>query len=249
MGTDPSPPPLESLRGVSFGPVCHHIDRGSLAEFAALGGGTGPPVPLAYATVPLCGLAPRLRQHPALRDAALVLVELQLQQEEALREGPVAAQGVVADVEDRGSLVGLVLLGRVEGVAFRLRFVVPRQPPSTPAVQPESARPPAPGLPLQGASMDQLRRWAALSGDTATEHLEPEAARRLGLSAPSVPGMLALSWVLREHPETSQVRARFRRPLLVDSACSLDVQGARFSLSDPLGAVLTGSTAPRPMKG
>ncbi len=236
---------LNALLHARLGPLDARLDRAELAELEALGGAATPPLPLACSVVPLGGFAPRLRSRLETVQRPLVLVELALKQHAPLEAGLVRADGAVTEIQSRGRFTGLVAEGEVAQIAFRLRFVIDHHGQASQGAPPPPDEPEGPGQLLPGARAEQIDRWAALSGDHAPEHLSLEAARRAGLPAPSVPGMLALTWVLAGTPAATEVYARFRRPLLLGRPTRLERRGHRLSLRDAEGPVLTVTLGPR----
>ena len=84
-------------------------------------------------------------------------------------------------------------------------------------------------------SLDDLRRYASASGDDNPIHLDPELARRAGLAAPPVHGMLLMSqfeptlaiW----RPDLALIRlsGKFLRPIFVGETTELSGRVAQVS--------------------
>ncbi|QXX76400.1 MaoC family dehydratase [Methylovirgula sp. HY1] len=94
-------------------------------------------------------------------------------------------------------------------------------------------------------SLDDLQRYASASGDDNPIHLDPELARRAGLAAPPVHGMLLMSQFAPAlaiwRPDLTLVRlsGKFLRPIFV---------GETAELSGRVVQVATGATSDEPPK-
>ncbi len=109
-----------------------------------------------------------------------------------------------------------------------------------------SGNPPRPGekIPPRVVRFDlaDLRRYAEASGDDNPIHLDAAVARRAGLEAPPIHGMLLMSafepaldawradWMLR------QLSAKFLRPVFAGE--SVEISGRIVETSDGSGALL-----------
>ncbi len=100
--------------------------------------------------------------------------------------------------------------------------------------------------PFGPCGMDDLRRYAAVSGDDNPIHLDPELARRAGLPAPPVHGMLLMSRFVPAlaiwRPDLALIRlsSKFLRPIYVDETgrtfrtCRADRPGRAKKISAAL---------------
>lgn len=94
---------------------------------------------------------------------------------------------------------------------------------------PPSAPPLGERLPLRGLrfDLDALRRYAAASGDDNPIHIDADLARRVGLEAPPVHGMLLMgalepaisAW--RPDLRLQKLAAKFLRPLLAGESVEM----------------------------
>lgn len=96
-----------------------------------------------------------------------------------------------------------------------------------------------PGQPLKPCSMDDLRRYAAASGDDNPIHLDPELARQAGLPGPPVHGMLLLSRFVPAlaiwRPDLALIRlsGKFLRPICVEESGELSGRIAQIAAGTP----------------
>jgi acyl dehydratase len=95
--------------------------------------------------------------------------------------------------------------------------------------------------PFKPCGMDDLRRYAAASGDDNPIHLDPELARRVGLPAPLVHGMLLMSRFVPAltiwRPDLALIRlsSKFLRPIFIDEPGELSGRVAQITPGDSSG--------------
>ncbi|HEY1735060.1 MAG TPA: MaoC family dehydratase [Methylovirgula sp.] len=88
-------------------------------------------------------------------------------------------------------------------------------------------------------SMDDLRRYAAVSGDDNPIHLDPALAQRAGLPGPPVHGMLLMASFVPAlalwRPDLKIVRLsnKFIRPVLVDETGEISGRVAQVIPGEP----------------
>ncbi len=88
-------------------------------------------------------------------------------------------------------------------------------------------------------SMDDLRRYAAASGDDNPIHLDPALAQRAGLPGPPVHGMLLMSRfvpalaVWRPDLKLIRLSSKFLRPIFVDETGELSGRVAQILTGEP----------------
>jgi acyl dehydratase len=87
--------------------------------------------------------------------------------------------------------------------------------------------------------MDDLRRYAAASGDDNPIHLDRELARRVGLPGPPVHGMLLMSRfvpalaVWRPDLKLIRLSSKFLRPIYVSETGELSGRVAQILTGEP----------------
>ena len=97
-------------------------------------------------------------------------------------------------------------------------------------------------MPFGPCNMDELRRYALVSGDDNPIHLDPELARRAGLPAPPVHGMLLMSRLLPAlaiwRPDLKIVRLsnKFLRPIFVNETGEFSGRIAQVTPGDSSGS-------------
>ena len=89
--------------------------------------------------------------------------------------------------------------------------------------------------------MDELRRYSLVSGDDNPIHLDPELARRAGLPAPPVHGMLLMSRLVPAlavwRPDLTIIRLsnKFLRPVFVNEGGEFSGRVAQVTQGDSSG--------------
>ncbi|MGH6678763.1 MAG: MaoC family dehydratase [Bradyrhizobium sp.] len=96
-------------------------------------------------------------------------------------------------------------------------------------------------LPFTPCNMDELRRYSLASGDDNPIHLDPELARRAGLPAPPVHGMLLMSRLVPAlavwRPDLTIIRLsnKFLRPIFVNEGGEFSGRVAQVAQDDSSG--------------
>lgn len=96
-------------------------------------------------------------------------------------------------------------------------------------------------LPFTPCDMEALRRYSLASGDTNPIHLDADLARRAGLPAPPVHGMLLMSRLLPAlaiwRPDLTVIRLsnKFLRPVFVNESGELSGRVAQVTPGDASG--------------
>lgn len=96
-------------------------------------------------------------------------------------------------------------------------------------------------LPFTPCNMDELRRYSLASGDDNPIHLDPELARRAGLPAPPVHGMLLMSRLVPAlavwRPDLTIIRLsnKFLRPVFVNEGGEFSGRVAQVTQGDASG--------------
>ncbi len=107
------------------------------------------------------------------------------------------------------------------------------------AAEPLKAGEKFPPLSVGPWSMDDLRRYAAASGDNNPIHLDPALAQRAGLPGPPVHGMLLMARFVPAlavwRPDLKLVRlsSKFLRPIFVDEGGELSGRVAQILAGQP----------------
>ena len=95
------------------------------------------------------------------------------------------------------------------------------------------------GLPFKPCSMDDLRRYSLVSGDDNPIHLDPELARRAGLPAPPVHGMLLMARLVPAlaswRPDLALLRlsSKFLRPIYANESGEFSGRVAQVTPGEP----------------
>jgi acyl dehydratase len=243
---------LTALVGTPLEPAEHVIDPDRAQALARL---TGAPEPGGVAppgwaaAVVFSGARPFL-QREELKGADPILVEQRFAFRAPLRLGArLVVHGHVESVVPRGPLVAIRILleARERGCCVleaATRFVLGT---TTPRATDDD---PSEGDDVFRATRGDIAHWARLVGESPAIHITDEAARRAGFEGLPVPGLFALAWMLGRSTPT-KVRARFRRPLLIDTSARLhhgpEVDGIHpLVLGPPEAPYVTATiTAPR----
>ncbi|MFC8871105.1 MaoC family dehydratase [Streptomyces sp. NPDC057148] len=130
------------------------------------------------------------------------------------------------------------------------------QDPEPTTTNPQDHDPAAPGTgPLPARAEWRLagdlgRRYGAASGDRNPIHLHPLTARLFGFPRAIAHGMWTVARCLAEHgtPDATEVRARFRAPVLLPGTVAYGAEGGRFELrgGDGRRLHLSGEAGPYP---
>jgi acyl dehydratase len=95
------------------------------------------------------------------------------------------------------------------------------------------------GLPFKPCSMEDLRRYSLVSGDDNPIHLDPELARRAGLPAPPVHGMLLMARFLpalaswRPDLRLLRLSSKFLRPIYAGETGEFSGRVAQITPGEP----------------
>lgn len=93
-------------------------------------------------------------------------------------------------------------------------------------------------------SLEDLRRYAQASGDDNPIHLDPELARRAGLAAPPVHGMLLMSRfepalaVWRPDLALTRLSCKFLRPIFAGETVELSGRIVQVTAGEPMKILL-----------